>query len=178
MRAKILVLVYAILLSSVSSFTFNQKITSNENPKLNYRLPNDTIPLDYEISLSTDIHAGIFDFYGNVTIRLQAVNDTQSITLHYRETTVLNVDLKTSTGSLIQSDVPIITREDVEFLIIKPAKPLTAGEIYQIQITYKSKLRDYNKGFFRTSYVNSSGKRIWLATTQFETTDARHAFPW
>lgn len=32
-------------------------------------------------------------------------------------------------------------------------------------------------GFYRSGYENSKGEQVFLATTQFEATDARRAFP-
>lgn len=143
-----------------------------------YRLPNNTIPLHYDIWLSTNIHNGIFDFDGRVTIQIQAIENTPNITIHYREVTIVKVDLFNAAGFLLQSDVPIETREDVEFLIITPSLPLVQGQIYSVEITYIGLLRNDDAGFYRSSYLDSIGRTVWLATTQFESTDARHAFPW
>lgn len=144
----------------------------------NYRLPNNTVPLHYDIWLSTDVHRDVFDFDGRVTIQIQAVENTPSITIHYRELTIVKVDLFNAGVSLIQPDVLFETREDVEFLIITPILPLVQGLIYYVEITYIGVLRNDNAGFYRSSYVNPLGRTVWLATTQFQATDARHAFPW
>jgi aminopeptidase N len=145
---------------------------------IDYRLPNDTIPLRYDIWLSTDIHRGDFAFNGRVTIQIQAVTNTPQITLHIRQLTIVKVDLLSATGLNIQSDVPTTLRNDVEFLIIRPTAALVQGTIYNVVITYTGTLRNDDAGFYRSSYVNSFGRTVWLATTQFESTDARHAFPW
>lgn len=143
-----------------------------------YRLPNATVPLRYDIWLSTDVHSGNFSFEGRVTIQIQAVENTPDITLHYRELTIVNVNLLSSSGDLIQSNVPITTRSNVEFMIITPATPLIQGQVYSVEISYLGVLRDDDAGFYRSSYIDNLGTRKWLATTQFESTDARHAFPW
>lgn len=144
----------------------------------NYRLPNNTIPLHYDIWLSTDIHNGVSDFSGRVRIRIQALENTSNITLHYRELTILNVDLLNDGGGMYQLDAPFSKSEDVEFLVITPEQPLTQGQIYIVEITYMGTLRNDGKGFCRSSYINSEGKTVWLASTKFESTDARHGFPW
>ena len=143
-----------------------------------YRLPNNTIPLHYDIWLSTDIHKAVFDFDGHVTIQIQAVEDTTNITVHYRELTIVNINLLSSIRTLIQSDVPFTLREDVEFLVITPTQPLIQGQLYFVEIDYKGILREDDAGFYRSAYVNAVGGTVWLATTQFESTDARHGFPW
>lgn len=145
---------------------------------IDYRLPNTTRPISYNIWLSTDIHRGDFTFNGVVTIQIEALENTPEITLHYRELTITNVRLLRDTGGTIQSNVPTTSRDDVEFLIIRPTVPLTQGTIYGIAITYTGVLRNDDAGFYRSSYQNTAGNTVWLATTQFESTDARHAFPW
>ena len=146
--------------------------------EIDYRLPNNTIPIHYDIWLSTGVHEGVADFNGRVTIQIRALEDTTNITLHYRELTILNVDLLNSAGVLIQLNVLFTQREDVEFLIITPREPLIQGQIYIVEIAYMGTLRNDGKGFCRSSYVNSEGKTVYLASTKFESTDARHGFPW
>lgn len=142
-----------------------------------YRLPNNTRPISYDIWLSTNIHAGVFDFQGRVTIRIAVIDDnTPTVTLHQRQLTISNINIRRGTGGSLQRNVDFDYRPDREFLVIKPTRWLAKG-IYLIDITYFGVLRDDDAGFYRSSYVDSEGNRKWLATTQFESTDARHAFP-
>lgn len=145
---------------------------------IDYRLPNDTIPLRYDIMLSTDIHRGMFNFTGQVTIHIQAAVNTPNITVHQRQLTIESVRLLDGTGVQIQNNVAFTERPDVEFVVIQPFMGLTAGNFYQVEIKYRGELRNDDAGFYRSSYVNDFGTTVWLATTQFESTDARHAFPW
>jgi aminopeptidase N len=145
---------------------------------IDYRLPNNSKPLRYDIFLSTDNHKGNFTFTGRVTIQIQVIENSTEVTLHYRELTIVNVALLRSGGGTIQSNVAFTQREDVEFLIIRPTVRLIEGTIYSIVITYIGELRNDDAGFYRSSYLDISNTRRWLATTQFESTDARHAFPW
>jgi len=146
-----------------------------------YRLPNMTRPIHYTVSLTTDIDKGESgqSFSGKVRIRIEAIETTNEITLHYRQITIENIALY-STGTpsvLIQDNINHVFSEDVEFLIIRPSAELTAGTQYFVDVTYQGLLRDDNMGFYRSSYKNEQGQNVWLATTQFESTDARHAFP-
>lgn len=145
---------------------------------IDYRLHNSTVPIRYDIWLSTEIHKGEFDFEGRVTIEIRVIENTSNITLHYRQLTIVNVDLLSSAGSAIQSNVPTTSHDDVEFLIINPTQELIAGQNYSVVISYLGVLRDDDAGFYRSSYTDDQGQRVWLATTQFESTDARHGFPW
>src|SRR5208283_763645 len=48
---------------------------------------------------------------------------------------------------------------------------------WTLKITYRGILNDKLHGFYRSQYQDPSGKTHTVATTQFESTDARRAFP-
>lgn len=145
---------------------------------ISYRLPNDTTPLRYDVWLSTAIHEGNFTFEGRVSIQVRTIVNTPNITLHYRQLTITGVTLLDAEQIPIQQNVPFVRRSVQEFMDIQPSQSLVSGTIYWVEITYYGTLRTDDAGFYRSSYLNPAGERIWLATTQFESTDARHAFPW
>ncbi|XP_050068660.1 aminopeptidase N-like [Anopheles maculipalpis] len=156
---------------------------------LNYRLPNQTYPLKYNIELTTRIHDDTigedrFRFEGKVTIQLIATDDhngvTDTITLNYRQIDITHVKLwnliQNQWENVILDDSNSFTVDPVrEFLTIQSPQPLNGT--YFLEIKYNGTLREDNGGFYRSSYRNSNGNVQWLATTQFSPTDARHAFP-
>lgn len=163
----------------------NQKFTKtvfavlDEPDVINYRLPNETKPLKYDVHLTTDIHRGISDFTGVVKIDIEVINRTSSIVLHVRQLTIVNVTLYES-GSNPLKEIPKLSfgvRDDSEFLQVLTIGELLAGDKVLVVINYIGQLRDDNKGFYRSSYTDKDGKKVWIASTQFQSTDARHAFP-
>lgn len=61
---------------------------------------------------------------------------------------------------------------------IQLVQELKEGRKYEVIIPFSGKLQDGLTGYYRSSYVDSATKeKKWLATTQFEPTDARRAFP-
>lgn len=187
---KLLVLIGVVALSSASNgpkLLYNHRV--DEDGKLiapradpfdgiEYRLPNNTKPIHYDIWLSTNIHRSEFAFNGVVKILIEAVENSTEIIVHYRQIAVSNVKLMRETGGSIQSNVLFTLVPATEFLVIKPTQPLIAPSRYLVEITYSGVLRNDDAGFYRSSYVNQSGQTVWIATTQFQATDARHAFPW
>lgn len=150
--------------------------TRNDSTPRSFRLPNDTIPLHYDLRISTEIHRGDFVFDGHVRVHIRAVESTDTITLHYRQLILRRVNLLNVDGSVIRENVPFRMLHDLEFLEI-PAT-LTANQELIVEVMYTGILRDDATGFFRSSYVDpESTERIWLASTHFKTTDSRHAFP-
>ena len=47
----------------------------------------------------------------------------------------------------------------------------------ELAIEFTGELNDKLRGFYRSSYTDVDGNQRWMATTQFEATDARRAFP-
>lgn len=151
----------------------------DEPDVINYRLPNETKPLKYDVHLTTDIHRGISDFTGVVKIEIEVINRTSSIVLHVRQLTIVDVKLYES-GSTTLKEIPKKSygvHDDSEFLQVLVTGELSAGDKVLMVIDYIGQLRDDNKGFYRSSYTDKDGKKVWIASTQFQSTDARHAFP-
>lgn len=145
---------------------------------ISYRLPNTTIPLTYNIWLSTHIHRGELQYDGQVTIRIECVETTPQITLQYRLMTISTVTLFDSNNNLIQVNVPFYLNATVEFLVITPSQQLIEGHEYLVTVTYNATLRDDNMGFNYNSYIDGEGNERFWATTLFLPTDTRSAFPW
>jgi Peptidase M1 N-terminal domain len=123
---------------------------------VSYRLPNDTVPHRYDISLSTRIDLGVFDFDGKVLILLEAKTATSVITVHSKQLTIDQVVLK---NARTQATIVTLFKLNVllEFLEISTAAPLVVGQNYTLEITYKGTLRSDNGGFYRSNYVNEVG---------------------
>jgi aminopeptidase N len=144
---------------------------------ISYRLPNDTVGLTYDIALTTDIHRGDFAFSGETKILIQIVQSTDQITLQYRQMNIHSVSLLDVNNRVVQQNVPWIQNATVEFLVIRPNFPLVVGQQYFVEVFHSGTIRDDGLGWYRSSYLTPQGERRWLATTQFQATEARHAFP-
>ncbi|XP_055315275.1 aminopeptidase N-like [Sitodiplosis mosellana] len=156
--------------ADVGEFTFKPDNVS-------YRLPNNTKPEAYDILILTDIADGKFEFTGMVKITIRALEKTNTITLHQRQLKISAVQLDSEDGDRIQI-LPPQYDPVTEFLTITTTeKTIWPASKVILTISYKGTLREDTAGFYRSSYTNSDGKKVWLAVTQFESTDARHAFP-
>lgn len=144
----------------------------------NYRLPNNTFPLTYDIQLSTDIHIGEFGFDGRARIRFQVVEASSTITLNYRQMSIRNVTLFHGLGHVIEYNLNWSLNETLEHFIIWPSFPLGAGQQFSVEVEYNSTIRSDSLGFYRASYLNAQDETVWLASTQFQANEARQAFPW
>lgn len=143
-----------------------------------YRLPNNSIPLSYDLMLTTDIDKGLFNFTGAVKIHIQIIEESQEIVLHYRETTIDEINLWTADGTTMIS--PNLNYEQIpvfEFLVIELPNILQPNDEIVLEINYNCEHRTDGAGFYRANYNTTEGLQVWYATTQFEIDDARHAMP-
>ncbi|EDW84908.1 uncharacterized protein Dwil_GK12888 [Drosophila willistoni] len=148
----------------------------------NYRLPNDTIPSHYAIELTTNVHNnGETKFTGIVTITLDVVTETNKIVIHARQLENFTASITRSTGGDSITVKPTYDNTDGrEFLVLSfedETFTLPADSTWLLTINYEGNLRTDNGGFYLSSYTDETGATKYLATTQFESTDARHAFP-
>lgn len=154
----------------------NLRLEVREDP--NYRLPNHTIPEHYDVDIFTQVHLKDDAFNGTVKILIAVLEDTKTVVLHARQLTIDSARIVDG-PRIIDCTFDYPTENPTEFLTITPknGQTLTKGNKLVVEITYKGKLRQDNGGFYRSTYKTENGEERWLATTQFESTDARHAFP-
>lgn len=143
--------------------------------EMNFRLPNATRPESYDLTVRTRVDEEDFSFNGDIKINIVAIESTTSITLHQKQTTVDEIQFE-SNGNSIPVDRYSYNRK-LQFLTVSVVEPLIVGNNYTLRIKYHGILREDYLGFYRTSYLNDNENRIWLATTQFQDAEARHAFP-
>ncbi|XP_054081469.1 aminopeptidase N-like isoform X1 [Zeugodacus cucurbitae] len=148
---------------------------------LDYRLPNATEPVHYDVELTTNVHNGTKSFQGTVNIVIKVVEDTKAIVLHKRQIDILKATiLNTDVASAVAQPLNVAFEDAREFLTLTPANQnvvFNKGSNWNLTISYAGELRTDNGGFYLSTYTDILGKERYLATTQFESTDARHAFP-
>lgn len=169
MEQRIFSLLIFFVISTVNIFAnpIGQPVSNfiKANEPGEYRLPKDTIPINYDIHLITNIHEGDFDFTGTVKITLKVLEETDTITIHSRQ-----LEIENDYELLDKDENPFpVTLEYVsktEFLKFKleqvegeEPKKLKKGE-YTLEINYNGTLRDDNGGFYRSSYTNEAGKEV------------------
>lgn len=138
-----------------------------------YRLPRTVVPLQYELTLAPDLEAALFT--GHETVAVQVLEPTSEITLNA-------IELRISSASMVASDgltfepVSIDYHEIGERVTFRFRDELPRGPA-QLHIGFSGILNDALHGFYRSTYKDDDGNQRVIATTQFEATDARRAFP-
>lgn len=128
---------------------------------LKYRLPTKTRPLEYNIQLQTRIDQGQFGFYGTVVIKIEAVEKTREISLHYRQLLIESVVLK-SAEQTIDTFYPEYDKVTEILTLRTKNTDLEPKKEYVLSIKYQGELRKDQGGFYRSSYLNNEGKRVYV----------------
>eukprot|EP01080_Neovahlkampfia_damariscottae_P006398 gene6398-10405_t len=138
--------------------------------KNEHLLPKNFKPSHYTLYIHTDLEK--LNFKGKVSIDLNVLENSSKIILHS-----LNLKIKEETISVGE-----IKCEKLEYDLKNQTISLQFPETFQkgkqikLQLEFGADLNSNMSGFYKSSYkLNNETK--WMATTQFEPTDARRAFP-
>ena len=137
-----------------------------------WKLPTNVRPTAYRITLEPDLET--FTFKGSETIDIELAEPTASIVLNSAEIEIQSASVTLPDGST--HDATTSFDEDKETVTLALDTEIPAGPA-QIDLEFTGELNDKLRGFYRSSYTDQDGNRRWMATTQFESTDARRAFP-
>jgi puromycin-sensitive aminopeptidase len=137
------------------------------------RLPTNIRPVKYVLRLAPDLTA--FTFKGDENVEIEVVESTSEIKINAAElgfssAEVILLDGRTLVASKIATD------EASETVAFSFDETLPQGSATLI-IQFTGILNDQLRGFYRSQYTDGNGQIHFLATTQFEATDARRAFP-
>ena len=142
-----------------------------KNTRKSVRLGEHIIPTRYQLILKPDLEAFVFE--GEETISLTIEKEVQQITLHAAEIDVVSVAILQNKEVIFASHILYDEKnETVTFGFPESAKKGKA----KLHLVFRGVLNDKMRGFYRSQY-EIGGKKYHLATTQFEATDARRAFP-
>ena len=136
-----------------------------------YRLPRTVIPLHYELTLAPDLQA--FTFEGVETVTIEIHESVREIVLNAAELEISSVSLRSGDLSI---DGTVTLDEQTERATIALASTAEPGE-WQLTLAFTGILNDKLAGFYRSTFKDGEGNERVIATTQFESTDARRAFP-
>jgi puromycin-sensitive aminopeptidase len=145
--------------------------------KSNCLLPESVVPANYKLHLSPNLEN--FTFAGVVSIEVDIRQPVREITLHAAELEIkasnVDVSLNAKPSSVI-SPLEVRFDQEAETATFVFAEELPVGGA-SLEIEYTGILNDKMNGFYRSKYTTASGETKYMATTQFEATDARRALP-
>ncbi|KAJ1678497.1 hypothetical protein EV182_003929, partial [Spiromyces aspiralis] len=138
-------------------------------------LPATVTPRHYDLTMEPDLTALVYD--GQVTIQLDINEAVSQIVLHathieFREALLVLGD---DTEPIKVTDFAL--NKDSETVTLSLSREAPANSKGALTIKFSGTLNDEMVGFYRSSFKDAQGNSKNIATTQFEPTCARRAFP-
>jgi puromycin-sensitive aminopeptidase len=136
-----------------------------------YRLPRTVLPRRYALTLTPDLDAASFD--GEVAIEVDVVTATDAVVLNAVE---LEIDEAWVEVGGERLDATVTLDKDAERAHLDLGRTIQPGPAV-VSLRFRGRLNDKLRGFYRSTFTDATGVEGVIATTQFEATDARRAFP-
>ena len=136
-----------------------------------YRLPRTVVPSHYDIKIEPDLDDA--SFRGTVGIDVDIAEPTSTVVLNAIELGIERARIAVGDAEQLAS---ISLDEDSERATLTVESELPVGPA-RIVIRFTGILNNDLRGFYRSVYTTDEGDEKVIATTQFEATDARRAFP-
>jgi len=137
-----------------------------------YVLPPTVKPTKYALKMQPNMEQ--FTFTGEESISIEVVEATSEIVLNATELEVQSAAL--AIGGVTSDAKNISYNSAKETVNLEFGQQINPGT-GTLTLAFTGVLNDKLRGFYRSKYTREDGKEMTLATTQFEATDARRAFP-
>ncbi len=137
-----------------------------------FRLPRKIEPERYRIEIEPDVASATFS--GTVGIDAVVLETAEAIVLNAAELAISDVEVVTADGTTVGCSVSF--DDELEQATFTPPAALPPGPC-TISCRFSGTLNDKLRGFYRSTYTGPDGEIQTMATTQFESVDARRAFP-
>jgi puromycin-sensitive aminopeptidase len=141
-----------------------------------WRLPSSVKPIRYELLLAPDVQAAKFS--GTVRIECSVAVPTTEIVVNAAELEIESATVESGARKLTVTAVTV--DEESERVTIAVSELLSSDEDFTVELKFRGILNDQLRGFYRSVFSPPGGPEgtvETIATTHFEPTDARRAFP-
>jgi aminopeptidase N len=137
------------------------------------QLPRSVRPTNYDVAVVP--HVDMLSFDGKVTVAIDVLTPTASITLNAIDLKFSSVSLVPVSGKASLGTPKVAVNADAQTATFTFAKPLPVGS-YRLSMDYTGKIDTQANGLFVIDYDTKAGHKQALYT-QFENSDARRFIP-
>ena len=137
-----------------------------------YRLPRTLVPLRYDLTLSPNLAERMF--VGEATVHATLGEPTGQVVCNAKELDIREAWLVGADGARV--DAVVTLDESTERATLTLERSAVPGAAV-VHFRFTGVLNDKLAGFYASTYTADDGTTKVIATTQFEATDARRAFP-
>ena len=156
----------------------NMKVASKDW-ETEYRLPASVQPQHYDLYLYPNLETDTFS--GHVNITLEISQPRTYVNLHVKNLSVTHTKLFSVTDNDAEEVVPLLEAFEYEpnqFWVVRldEKDPLRPGT-YKLYLEFNGRLDNGILGFYKSVYTDEQGQAHKMATSKFQPTYARQAFP-
>jgi puromycin-sensitive aminopeptidase len=148
-----------------------------------FRLPKHVIPINYKITLTPgikvttktgDAEEVVYKFTGVEEVLVKVLHSTDRIVLHSANLDIHSASFVTKKGKRIEGIVTLDPKNEFAIITFNGIVPKGKGSLHMsFTGIHNTKL----KGFYLSQWQDADKNDHQIFTTQFESTDARQAFP-
>ena len=135
-------------------------------------LPKVAKPVRYEVKL--DIDLSNFKYTGSQDVELEIIKETKSFEINAIDIEIISTLLFNEDGK--EFNLTFEYLKDLERISFTASENIPVGK-YSLQLEFNSTITNDLKGFYKSQFLDLNDNEKWIATTQFEPTSARNAFP-
>jgi puromycin-sensitive aminopeptidase len=137
-----------------------------------HRLPHTVTPDHYDLTLAPDLVTCRFE--GTAAIRVSVHEAVSEIVVNAADLEIHSAVVRDAAGR--EQEGTVTVDETLERAAVAFPEALAIGAA-MLTITFTGTINDQLRGFYRSTFTDADGVTQTIATTQFESTDARRAFP-
>eukprot|EP00088_Acartia_fossae_P062121 TRINITY_DN7480_c0_g1_i2.p1 TRINITY_DN7480_c0_g1~~TRINITY_DN7480_c0_g1_i2.p1 ORF type:complete len:963 (-),score=180.19 TRINITY_DN7480_c0_g1_i2:184-3072(-) len=134
------------------------------------RLPIFIRPISYDLELTPNLTT--HEVRGIIKLIFQVTEETEYIVFHSK-----NISITSKTINEKLKVVRILQYPPLDQVYLETDRPMRPGRTYSIRLKFEYSLEPGLEGFYLSHYKDAQGNLRSLATTHFEPTSARRAFP-
>jgi glutamyl aminopeptidase len=135
-----------------------------------YRLPTSAVPAKYDLYLFPDLVYGLFR--GKVTAQTNIRETTNEIVMHSNQLNINEVFVNENLGSFeVDQQYELLTVRKTD------GSEFSQGSVVNITVDFDGDMKNRIVGLYTSSYTNAVGDVRYMATSKFEPTYARQAYP-
>jgi glutamyl aminopeptidase len=152
------------------STTEEPTVTENPENMSKYRLPTSAVPAKYDLYLFPDLVYGVFR--GKVTAQTNIRETTNEIVMHSNQLNINEVFVNENLGSFeVDQQYELLTVRKTD------GSEFSQGSVVNITVDFDGDMKNRIVGLYTSSYTNAVGDVRYMATSKFEPTYARQAYP-
>ncbi|XP_016137363.1 endoplasmic reticulum aminopeptidase 1-like [Sinocyclocheilus grahami] len=155
--------------------SFPTSVNGEPFPWNKMRLPDTVSPLHYHLLVHPNLTS--LDFTGWVQIQIEVHENTRTIILHSKDLHISNARLLGSDKGQLQALKVLEYPYFQQIALISDNALLKRGHVYSVELEFAANLSESFHGFYKSTYRSNKGDVRVVASTQFEPTSARAAFP-